>query len=192
MPSSPLLRLLVAAAAVLLLLIVCLPPPSSAQLVRMYPRVKTAVALDHTTSILYFTHATDSRISGVHLTTGVQQSYSLVNSSLTPWSGLAVDGRGSLYAVDSVNNRTVRVNASTGEVSAVYTTSSPALHWPCGVAVDSADGAVNCRVHRRHVERPRRQAERGWDAAAGRVHDHQSSAALIRRACRCRPSTAAC
>ena len=135
--GAPLIRWVIAA------FLACglLPFLAFAQFTEMYPFVKTAVAFDHN-STAYFTRAETNTIHAVILATGVQITYS-VNNSLSRPSGLAVDADGSLLIADTGNHRIVRLNTTTGLLTAAYTTTSePALHWPCDVAVSSVDGSV--------------------------------------------------
>ena len=135
----PRLRLLLVA-VLAVLVSTLLPICTLAQFTEVLPYVKTAVALDSARQTLYFTHASTSVIDAVMLKTGVQMTYS-VNASLSRPSGLAVDTDGNLLIADTGNHRVVRLNTTTGELSAVYIT-SPSLQWPCDVAVDASDGSL--------------------------------------------------
>ena len=123
--------------AIALICCCVLSTPSLADIATAYPIVKTAVTVD-SAGVMYFSHASNSLVSAVVLSTGVQMSY-LLNNTISRPSGLVSDGRGSLYIADSENNRVVRVNTTTGLVIANITTVDPALHWPCGVALDAAN-----------------------------------------------------
>ena len=123
---------------VVLVLCVFLPLQTLAQFTEIYPFVKTAVAVDSTETTMYFTHASTNVINAVMLRTGVEMTYS-VNASLSRPSGLATDSTGSLLIADTGNHRIVRLNTTTGELTAVYETSSPALQWPCDIAVGVDD-----------------------------------------------------
>ena len=118
-----------------------------AQFTDVYPARMTSVTIDHV-GTLYFTHATDSFITAVVLSTGLQMSYDIMTSTPAAWpsqpSGLAADAHGSLWIADGANNRIVRMNVTTGHQTAVYTTSSPALSGPTGLALDRAGCLLVC------------------------------------------------
>ena len=135
--AARLIRWLIAA----FLLSAILPLTLFAQFTEVYPYVKTAVDVDRSNNgTIYFTHGSTNAISAVILSTGTNITYS-VNDSLSRPSGLAVDVDSSLLIADTGNHRIVRLNTTTGLLTAVYTT-TPALHWPCDVAVSSVDGSV--------------------------------------------------
>ena len=157
------LRLLVIAATALAFAFCMVPPPASADIATVYPIARTAVTVD-SAGVLFFSHSSNSLVSAVVLSTGVQMSY-LLNGTVPRPSGLVSDGVGSLYIADSENNRVVRVNTTTGLVIANITTVDPALHWPCGVALDAANSLYIADTWNHRVVKLDSQR-----SAAGRVH----------------------
>ena len=101
-------------------------PCAFAQLTEVFPAVKTAVAIDQAANVMYYTHSTNNRISAVLLATGLETQYSL-GAALSQPTGLAVDasemGAPTLLIADAALNRILRINTTTGDVIATYTTS---------------------------------------------------------------------
>ena len=138
--SVQLTRQLLLATVLIVLTCASLPLPTHALFTEVYPYVKTAVTVDRAGTV-YFNHANTNEIHAQVVSNKMNFAYT-VDASLSRPSGLAADTDGSLLIADTGNHRIVRLNTTTGETTAIYITTNPALQWPCDVAADSSDGSM--------------------------------------------------